>query len=559
MSVSSINSKKVIIGILFTVMLVYLIPYFIFDFFNDSKSILKLKDNLNHYAVTSDGKVTIHDKGDRTKLMRNDVVTYFYDVPKSETIANPMLYLRSYHSGITVYYDDELLYDKCNECVKNGDFVGGINSVVKLPKEVLGKQVKIELTCAENKLYNIINDIFVYDSNKTSSPLLLGHKADFIIFITIFILSIFLFAICNILKKSLILAGELISFCILSVTLSLYLLSYYGLLNIFIDIPKFSTSIEYPIFFFVPIGVLAYFKNILNKKILKELSFVLEMAYVFFEAIAILLNYFTEDFHYSKFVTPFHIFGIITILFILTCLCIDDNKKDSSRILICVGIGSLIIAILIQIVVFNLSKYKITTKIITTLPFLSIGIMVFLAFLVLSIIVSTADNVQMLEYQKQLENMAYQDAMTGLMNRAKANDVIKKVDAYSHFAVVYFDLNNLKTTNDTYGHDVGDLYIRSVAAAIKDSFGNHADLCARMGGDEFLVILSGNNVKKSDYLIDIFNDRIKKINEMRSLPLDIVVAVGVVVSTEDNVGITEALKLADQRMYVDKKAKKGEH
>ena len=71
------------------------------------------------------------------------------------------------------------------------------------------------------------------------------------------------------------------------------------------------------------------------------------------------------------------------------------------------------------------------------------------------------------------------------------------------FAVAVFDLNDLKTINDTKGHDVGDIYIYNASMLISEFFA-HSPVY-RIGGDEFAVILQGEDYENRDTLIEKFN------------------------------------------------------
>ena len=96
------------------------------------------------------------------------------------------------------------------------------------------------------------------------------------------------------------------------------------------------------------------------------------------------------------------------------------------------------------------------------------------------------------DYAK-LTNIAFADALTGLANRAKADSVFEELDrSREDYCLVSVDVNGLKETNDRLGHSAGDRLLKDYASALKASFGDEM-LCARMGGDEFLVIMKKTN------------------------------------------------------------------
>ena len=156
---------------------------------------------------------------------------------------------------------------------------------------------------------------------------------------------------------------------------------------------------------------------------------------------------------------------------------------------------------------------------------------------------------------KMLRAMALTDHMTGLFNRA-AFDEHKSayVDASSNTAtvgVVQFDVNNLKTTNDTLGHEKGDQLIMIISRGLKECFSSKGN-CYRMGGDEFLVILTGDD-PDVDYNegIQQFQNYLTKLNACSTLPFALETAHGFVF--DEHLSLTQAMNLADERMYENKR------
>lgn len=96
-------------------------------------------------------------------------------------------------------------------------------------------------------------------------------------------------------------------------------------------------------------------------------------------------------------------------------------------------------------------------------------------------------------YQRQLQQMAHFDSLTGLPNRVLAYDRLahaldKVTRRGGHLAVLFIDLDRFKTLNDSYGHGFGDAVLRTVAQRLQTRC-RQEDTLARLGGDEFLLIL----------------------------------------------------------------------
>ncbi len=93
------------------------------------------------------------------------------------------------------------------------------------------------------------------------------------------------------------------------------------------------------------------------------------------------------------------------------------------------------------------------------------------------------------EYQKRLTEMAHQDYLTGLATRWYLQEYVKNTEHEENITCIYFDLDRFKDVNDTYGHQAGDRALAATAEMMENEFSE--GFCARMGGDEFMIVLAG--------------------------------------------------------------------
>ena len=152
---------------------------------------------------------------------------------------------------------------------------------------------------------------------------------------------------------------------------------------------------------------------------------------------------------------------------------------------------------------------------------------------------------------KQAEELSFRDKLTGLYNRnymeSRNEKFVREGDL--PVSLIMADCNYLKRTNDTLGHEYGDLLLKRVAAIIRDTISEN-DLAMRVGGDEFVILCTKCTKEKAGQLID----RIKeKLAAESNETLELSVAFGVHTTEEGEFSFTKAYELADQEMYLDKK------
>ena len=155
-----------------------------------------------------------------------------------------------------------------------------------------------------------------------------------------------------------------------------------------------------------------------------------------------------------------------------------------------------------------------------------------------------------------VKEQAVTDGMTGLYNRRYFEEFIKKEAIRSDrqnqkFTVISLDLDNLKHINDTYGHNYGDIAIKSIAEVLKIN-ARAIDIPARMGGEEFNLILPGIDSKGGMVAAErirnaIESVKLEKINNVTA-------SLGVATYPDHSDDVDELLELADQAMYESKRA-----
>lgn len=165
-------------------------------------------------------------------------------------------------------------------------------------------------------------------------------------------------------------------------------------------------------------------------------------------------------------------------------------------------------------------------------------------------------------YADKIEVIAYTDALTNIGNRTAWKLMRDEVDAalvqgtVTDAVVCQFDVNFLKKVNDTMGHAAGDRYIKHAADTIKRSFGLEGT-CYRTGGDEFTAIIAGDMLQERlDECVKLFETSIQEQSGDET-PLSMSLGYAFVSETERRT-VLDAQRIADERMYENKRAMKAE-
>ncbi|WP_169805720.1 sensor domain-containing protein [Novosphingobium rosa] len=150
------------------------------------------------------------------------------------------------------------------------------------------------------------------------------------------------------------------------------------------------------------------------------------------------------------------------------------------------------------------------------------------------------------------------DAATGLPNRLGLRKFMREVLAAtdSELALFYLDLDHFKPINDTFGHDVGDLVLRTVASRLKAAIGA-GQIAARIGGDEFVVAASNLQrpqiVELAERLIEIVSQPIAHGDRW----LEVGLSIGIALTPQDTLEEDELFRFADVALYRSKGKQRG--
>jgi len=166
--------------------------------------------------------------------------------------------------------------------------------------------------------------------------------------------------------------------------------------------------------------------------------------------------------------------------------------------------------------------------------------------------------------QKRIRELAYTDALTGLSSRAHFYQHIEELinNSYRHnhrFALLYIDLDDFKSVNDSLGHDVGDLLLKTIAGRLKNTC-REIDFIARLGGDEFCVIVEEvSDEYDAAHVAQRCLDALGQPVELAIRKLTPACSIGIAHYPDDGEDLATLIKAADTSLYSAKERGKNQY
>lgn len=165
---------------------------------------------------------------------------------------------------------------------------------------------------------------------------------------------------------------------------------------------------------------------------------------------------------------------------------------------------------------------------------------------------SIRDITEQKELEERLKHLSLHDTLTGLHNRAYFEEEMRRLENGRTVSVgiIVCDVDGLKLVNDTLGHETGDMLLKAAGSVIKESF-RESDMVARIGGDEFAVLLPRSTRKALENACKRTQYAVSKHNTANpALPLSI--SIGFAIRNDTSMKMSDLFKEADNMMYREK-------
>lgn len=516
-------------------------------FLNDGWNI-KINNVMNENVSIDNFTFDSVDKGD--KVIMTTVLPL--EIPAKE----PVLQLLSYHSAVNIYVDGENRYSYGDDLYKEGKMTGSGYHWVRLSEDDAGKTLEIVLDVTELNSFGNFEPVTIGPMSRIYLHFLHANKFALSggMFLMVFGWGVFLVLLpAAWFDKRLLRLGCIALF---SLFMGTWLLCNSRVSQLFSNHIDVNTYVEFIVLYLAPLPILTFFKmDKNNRKSMSLLNIVIVINALFF-VVAMILHK-TNTAHFPATLLCFHILIIFDIIYTLIVSFRMMKSRRMSDKFFFISAVVLAIFVLMDLLRFNYSKFIDSKAFMETESFLAVGMVVFIACLVVDYCFYMYRSFYAQAENQLLKKLAYSDYLTQLSNRTMCETVFRELEeAGAEYAIISFDLNNLKTVNDTLGHISGDTLIKSFAKMLKDIFGKFGTI-GRMGGDEFIVILRNVNRDWIEEKLGLLNSVIDVVNkenaENPENSVKVSTSYGYAFNDEIEEGGAKAVyKLADDRMYIMK-------
>lgn len=489
---------------------------------------------------------------------KGDTITMQRDLPKEWNLTEGALRLHIRQTAVKVYINDKLVYEYGYDRLSENKTVGSGFQFINFPNEYEGKRLKLELYVSENEAFSRFDSIRIYEWEHAYRALLTENRipmflGSFLVIFGLFTALLTLFALLLSRKYAQLFCVSLFSICI-----GLWTLCYYNVVLIY-SVALYSVSlVEYMALYLAPLPIMVYMhENVkkLKSKILRGIYWVLFAIFLSFDMVVLTLHT-IDKVHCAAVLKYFQILLICNLIYIMLILIINLKSSPWTNRLYLLGMLINAFCIGYDLTAYYENRYYGNTSL-RLKGVSSIGLMIFIFIILFVFYVNLTEKMMRDTERNVLIKRAYTDDLTQINNRRYCSEYMASANRNQSkkYSVICFDLNNLKVTNDTYGHSKGDLLIQSAADVISKTFESHG-IVGRMGGDEFIAILETSDQEEIKMLMEQFHSNIVQKNKDTD-NLNLSIAYGYALGSEvEEKNIERLYQIADNRMYDKKKQQK---
>ncbi|MBQ8982505.1 MAG: GGDEF domain-containing protein [Lachnospiraceae bacterium] len=506
---------------------------------------------------------------DYMNLDKNGTYTIYSTIPEYEPAKEaPCLFLKGQSCGIQIYIDsddsnynnseNELIYEANMDLYKKDAMIPRSIHFIALPPDSQGKQIAIVFHSGKDNTGIVTKDIRYGRIDELAR--LYAQSKRYVIILGEFMLAfgVILILLPIVMQRKQDIVRNLFQGLLL-LDLGIYVSCFNDIFVYIFPNDTFSITTEFLTLLAIPLLIHATMISgeSQNRFIFNKIFLGLDILIL----IVISILHFTNVLPINEAGTIIHLYiglcGLYTVFRIIYVDVIKLKQIGSDRYgniadrVINIGLSIMIVLFYIELILWKagLTSFSYKTTDIRGVC-LMFGGVIFIGCIILSYFFHTVATMRKDDISEKLQGLAYTDELTGLSNRAFCDRILEEYQLEQKDAIVIsLDLDGLKVINDTCSHQAGDQYICGFSDILKDAFAN-APLVGRMGGDEFIVLLSGLDILRCEGALSNLARTIDQHNADHTPCYAYSYGYA---TTKENSGsgyqIHQTYMLADQRMY----------
>lgn len=526
-------------------------------FYCNGRTISKDQVNLKEeWAVSINGEqfhnVVLEDfQFDVTQI--GDVLTLSHELPDVGEDACVRFWIC--HCAIDAYVDDELVYTYGHERVEHYRAVGSGFYFIELPKDYVGKTLTIRLTVGEFDAFSCFDPIYIEPSGTVIISFLSSKLVPLLGGVFLLVIGAVGMCLCSFVVVEIYKIKQLMYIFQFALCVGLWTLCNNGIAQLIIGDYVICQTLEFLSIFLAPIPLLLFLQEDDEKDELLHKIATVFICFIQLVCAVAVVTIGVGLLHFQHFLSLFHVIMLVTVALIVVMVSRRIRNGNREKVYVLVGCIMLALGCVIDVSAFYLKKYLNLYN--RDIDFLTvIGAVCMVMCLFVSFFASVRERIEISAEHEVLEKLAYHDILTGAINRVRYEEQLDECDENGEpYAIMYFDLNGLKSINDTCGHARGDCLIKDFSLCLQIVFQGMGDV-ARLGGDEFAIILPKAGKEEIVAAVKRMQDYIRQHNEEADTKLETAFGVAFSVEAADRQART-VNKLADSRMYEMKKKMKN--
>lgn len=351
---------------------------------------------------------------------------------------------------------------------------------------------------------------------------------------------------------------ELLYLGLFAISIAIWCLSETNLLQFYTDDSRILQILSCYSLIMIPIPMVLYLEAAFGFKNKIVVPGICGMSAAEFVVCTVL--HFTRVMDYHETLTFSHIMLAVSALILLYSIAKNAYQSGKSKLrniykaLRTIGLMGICFATGIDIIRFYLGNNGDTAM------FVRIGLLIFILCYGSSSLEKMINAVKLGVQSEFVSQLAYRDGLTGIGNRTAFQERLMELEKEKQqlpgIAIVMFDVNDLKLVNDNQGHQKGDELLVRSAEIIKTAVESVEGTCYRIGGDEFVGVLCGEDVAgRCEKTVVCFTKAMEDYNAVKGQPFRISIASGYAVydKLQEKEMLMDVYQQADVRMYENKK------